>query len=193
MWRGCGKGAHRPAPSLQVWALPCLYPSKCQGRRMWTNVDSPAKWLVWPDKYYDECKIFECVCVQQQPGKSQQNSEQVDFLLCLLLRFAADMAGPPGALHLFHLSFSHTHLSLLFRLPELAWRQLAWVPLAWREGSGCMSVQKLHIQNVHTAKQKFKETQHFCLQSWLQKYIQVGFCFEHFQILVNMWAESSTK
>lgn len=48
-----------PQPAGLGSALPVSIQLECQGRKMWTNMDSPARWLVWHDKDYDECKIFE--------------------------------------------------------------------------------------------------------------------------------------
>lgn len=154
VWRGLGRGH-------SLWALPHLYPSNWNARpegceQTWIHQLGDLFGMI--RTMMDVRLEYELVCpawfgVQQQPAKWQQNPKQVDILLWLLLRFGADMVGRPGALHLFHFCFSHTHLSLVFGLPGLARRQLAWPGDKAVGACLCKSCTHRIYSACHTVKQ----------------------------------------
>lgn len=144
--KGSGKGS-QPVGS----APPVSIQLECQARRMWTNMDSPARWFVWHDKDYDGCKTWIWAGVSSLVWSPTATSEMA----------AKSKAGWHPTLTVTQVwswhgwsSWSSAFISLLLQPhTSLSCFWAPWVSpeaacLAWRQGRGCMSVQKLHTQNL---------------------------------------------
>lgn len=129
----CGKGTHTLALSLQVWALPCLYPSN------W-NAKPEGYEQTWLHQLGDLFSMMRTMmnerflnmswCVQLGLEPNQGNGSKIQSR-------STSYSDCYSGLELtwlvlvelctyFTFCLSHTHLSLAFRLPGLAWRELAW-------------------------------------------------------------------
>lgn len=119
---GCGKEARRPAPSLQVWALPCLYPSNWNAKperceQTWVHQLSDLFDMIRTMMNVRFLNMSWCGRLGLESNSNQGNGSKIQSrptsysgcysgleLTCLVLMELCTC---------FTLRFSHTHLSLV--------------------------------------------------------------------------------